>query len=193
MDLTKPPKPPESLERPNEPSNQQPNQQSNQQPTKLQPPPPLSPFAQHAPYAAPSAYHPHSLAPAVSDSLVTYNHISYALAVFSYFTAGLTWIIPIVMNYLKRDEVRGTWLYSHFDWQIKTFWYSLLFGAIAGVVLFFSVGGFFIGATTNSNGAIGGSVLMGIGGGLMMAGVVLWHLYRIIRGWIALANRHPVP
>ena len=60
----------------------------------------------------------------VTQSQINYNHITYALALFSYFTAGLTWIIPIVMNYLKRDEARNTWLYSHFDWQIKTFWYG---------------------------------------------------------------------
>lgn len=64
----------------------------------------------------------------VTQSQISYNHITYALALFSYFTAGLTWIIPIVMNYLKRDEARNTWLYSHFDWQIKTFWYSIFFG-----------------------------------------------------------------
>ena len=129
----------------------------------------------------------------VSDSLITYNHITYALAIFSYFTAGLTWIVPIFMNYLKRDEARGTWLYSHFDWQIKTFWYSIFFGAIAAVMMFVGFGGFVVGATMESNGTMGGSMLLGIAGGLLLAVVVLWHLYRIIRGWIALANRRPVP
>lgn len=129
----------------------------------------------------------------VSDSLVSYNHISYALYVFSYFTAGLTWIIPIVMNYLKRDEARYTWLYSHFDWQIKTFWYSLFFGAIAIAMMAFGFGGLFVGALAESRGAMGGGFLVGVAGGLLMAVTVIWHLYRIARGWIALANKRAVP
>ena len=38
---------------------------------------------------------------------------------------GLTWIVAVIINYVKRDDVRGTWIESHFDWQIKTFWISL--------------------------------------------------------------------
>lgn len=54
-------------------------------------------------------------------SLITYNHVTYLLYVVSYFTAGLLWIVPIVMNYAKRHDADGTWLATHFDWQIKTF------------------------------------------------------------------------
>lgn len=126
------------------------------------------------------------------SSLITYNHITYALYAFSFFTAGLTWIIPLVMNYIKRDESRETWLYSHFDWQIKTFWYGIFFAIIAFFLLFFGFGGFFIGALTNSSGAMSGSVLVGSVGVLLAVGVTLWHLYRIGRGWIALTNRRPI-
>ena len=51
-------------------------------------------------------------------SLTTYNHITYLLYVLSYFTAGLLWIVPIFMNYAKRRDADGTWLATHFDWQI---------------------------------------------------------------------------
>lgn len=130
---------------------------------------------------------------AVSERLIQYNHITYALYVFSYFTAGLTWIIPIVMNYMKRDDVRHTWLYSHFDWQIKTFWYSIFFGVISGLMIMFGFGGFVFGAALDSGNAMGGGVLVGFLGGFIFVLTLLWHLYRIVRGWIALSNRRPVP
>ena len=41
------------------------------------------------------------------------------------FVIGLTWIVGVIINYVKRDDVRGTWVESHFDWQIKTFWIAL--------------------------------------------------------------------
>lgn len=129
----------------------------------------------------------------VSQSLINYNHITYALAMLSYFTAGLTWIIPIVMNYLKRDEARGTWLYSHFDWQIKTFWYSVFFGSMAIVLIFFGFGASLFGLLAGSSTVAGGSGIMGMLGMVLLGFVVLWHLYRMIRGWIALANGRAVP
>lgn len=129
----------------------------------------------------------------VDTYLVNYNHVTYALAMFSYFTAGLTWIFPIVMNYLKRDEARGTWLYSHFDWQIKTFWYSVFFGAIAILLMVIGFGGLGIGILTGSVTVAGSTSLVGMVGLMMIIAVVLWHLYRVIRGWIALANRRAVP
>lgn len=149
---------------------------------------------QQSPYLPP----PHSQlvatpSQAVSERLIQYNHITYALYVFSYFTAGLTWIIPIVMNYMKRDDVRHTWLYSHFDWQIKTFWYSIFFGVISGLMIMFGFSGFVFGAALDSGNAMGGGVLVGFLGGFIFVLTLLWHLYRIVRGWIALSNRRPVP
>ena len=46
---------------------------------------------------------------------------------------GLTWIVAVIINYVKRDDVRGTWIESHFDWQIKTFWIGLA-GWVVGVI-----------------------------------------------------------
>ena len=126
------------------------------------------------------------------DQLRQYTLIAYGLYAASIFV-GLTSIAAVIMNYRKRNEVQGTWLASHFEWQIKTFWYSIFFSAIAAVMMFVGFGGFVVGATMESNGTMGGSMLLGMAGGLLLAVVVLWHLYRIIRGWIALANRRPVP
>ena len=57
----------------------------------------------------------------LETGLMGYNCLTYALYAISFFTAGLLAIVPLVMNYIKRDQARGTWLESHFDWQIKTY------------------------------------------------------------------------
>jgi uncharacterized membrane protein len=75
----------------------------------------------------------------------------------------------VIINYVKRDEVRGTFLDSHFSWQIRTFWWSLLWLAIGGVLILVLVGWAILGLTG------------------------LWILYRIIRGWLALMSRNAMP
>jgi uncharacterized membrane protein len=75
---------------------------------------------------------------------------------------GVTAFAAIIINYLKRDEVKGTYLESHFNWQIKTFWYML-----AGVIL----------------GWLLALVLVGF---LVLAAVGFWYIYRIVKGWLAL-------
>jgi uncharacterized membrane protein len=90
------------------------------------------------------------------------------------FLTGWPSIIAVILNYVMRGEVRGTWLESHFRWQIRTFWYGLLWVSIC--VLF---------------------VIMTFGVGILIAwlplGIVsLWFIYRIARGWIALSNRQPM-
>jgi uncharacterized membrane protein len=82
-------------------------------------------------------------------------------------------IIAVIINYVKRDEVRGTFLDSHFSWQIRTFWWSLLWVVIASVLIATIIG-------------------MVIGVPIMIV-VGLWILYRIIRGWLALMSRNAMP
>lgn len=125
--------------------------------------------------------------------LVSYNHLTYLLYLLSYFTAGLLWIVPIVMNYLKRQEAEGTWLATHFDWQIKTFWYSIIFFVIGAMITLFSLGGIGIGVFADSSHLTIGSFALFSLGLFIVALTVIWHLYRIIRGWIALADKRPVP
>ncbi|KJS06193.1 MAG: hypothetical protein VR73_10510 [Gammaproteobacteria bacterium BRH_c0] len=85
------------------------------------------------------------------------------------FVVGITAIAGVVINYLKRDEVRGTYLESHVNWQIKTFWYTLL-GYFIGVLLFI--------------------VLIGW---LVMIAVTVWYIFRIIKGWLALNDGKELP
>jgi len=80
-------------------------------------------------------------------SLVTTLHVTYALhalglaigafgasTIIGSFIFGWPSIIAVIINYVKRSEVRGTWLDSHFSWQIRTFWFALLWLAIGGIL-----------------------------------------------------------
>ena len=120
-------------------------------------------------------------------SLITLTHVIYGLhavslvigiitvaTVVAAFLTGWPSIIAVILNYVKRSEARGTWLESHFRWQIRTFWYGLLWAAlcIAFIVVTFGLG-------------------------LLIAwlplGVVgLWFIYRIGRGWLRLNDRGPM-
>jgi uncharacterized membrane protein len=120
-------------------------------------------------------------------SLVTVTHVIYALHAFSLITGIITaasvvgafltgWpsLIAVILNYVKRREARGTWLESHFRWQIRTFWFGLLWVSLC--VLF---------------------VILTLGIGIFIAwiplGVVgLWFIYRIARGWLALIDHRAV-
>lgn len=98
--------------------------------------------------------------PEPDDNLKNLTQLVYILQAIS-LVAGVTSIAGLILNYLKRDEVKGTYLESHFTWQIKTFWYALL-GVMLGWLL-----------------AI---VLIGF---LILGAVGLWYIYRIVKGWLA--------
>jgi uncharacterized membrane protein len=125
------------------------------------------------------------LAPAVDESLITYTHVIYALHALSVLTGasivgaficGLPSIVAVIMNYARRSAVRGTFLESHFTWQIRTFWFALFWAVfIAAVTLPLAI------------------VLIGIP--LFWAGftaLAVWIVYRVIRGWLALRDRRPM-
>jgi uncharacterized membrane protein len=94
--------------------------------------------------------------------------VIYALHAAGFFV-GITWIVAIVMNYVKKDDVAGTWLESHFRWQIRTFWFGLLWGVIGGVL-----------------------TLVLVGFAVLFADAV-WIIYRIVKGWLKLNENRPVP
>ena len=72
-------------------------------------------------------------------SLKTLTMVVYALQALG-FLNGITWIVAVIINYVKKDEVRGSWLESHFRWQIRTFWWGLLWGVIGTVLVLVLVG-----------------------------------------------------
>ena len=95
--------------------------------------------------------------------LKTIATVVYALQAVSFFI-GLSFIAAVIVNYIKQSEVEGTWLESHFRWQIRTFWFSVLWSIIGFVLVF---------------------VLIGY---LVLAADALWVIYRIVRGWINLSE-----
>lgn len=100
-----------------------------------------------------------------------------AATVIGAFLFGWPSIIAVIINYVKRGEARGTWLESHFAWQIRTFWYALLWAVVVGVL-----------------GALFAIVIVGFAIwaiGLFALGA--WAIYRIARGWLRLKDRQAMP
>jgi uncharacterized membrane protein len=92
--------------------------------------------------------------------------------VLTAFLTGWPSIIAVIINYAKRDEVYGSYLASHFRWQIRTFWFALLWLAIGGVLML--------------------TVILLPLAFVMLLLVGVWVLYRVIRGWLALTERRPM-
>jgi uncharacterized membrane protein len=134
---------------------------------------------------------PEALPSAVPDpSLVTVTHVVYGLhalslvigafgaaSVVGSFLLGWPSIIAVIINYVKRGEARGTFLESHFRWQIRTFWYALLWVAVA-VLVSLPLTIVLIGFLTWP---------------VMMVALGAWAIYRVARGWLALRDRQPMP
>jgi uncharacterized membrane protein len=120
------------------------------------------------------------------EGLVTLTHAIYPLHAFSAvtgligsmsiigaFLTGWPSIIAVILNYVKRSDVRGSYLDSHFSWQIRTFWYAFAWVTIALVLAVTIVG---LPITV-----------------LIFVSISLWILYRIVRGWLALVDGKPAP
>jgi len=100
-------------------------------------------------------------------SLKNLTLVVYALQAAS-FAFGVTAIVAVIINYVKLDDVQGTWLASHFRWQIRTFWFSLLWCGL--------------GLTT---------FLLVIGYGILLADGV-WVIYRVVKGGLNLFDGKPM-
>jgi uncharacterized membrane protein len=129
---------------------------------------------------------PESPALVPQDSLVTLTHVIYGLHALTVVTGLMTpafivtafitgWpsLLAVVLNYMKRGEARGTFLESHFRWQIRTFWFAFMWVLVA-LLLAFSLIGIPI-----------AFVLVAIAG--------IWVLYRVVRGWLNLNERRALP
>lgn len=100
-----------------------------------------------------------------------------AASVVGSFLFGWPSIIAVVLSYIQRDKVRGTWLESHIDWVIRTFWIALAWTLI---VVLTSLPLMLV--------AIGFATLPL---GMFLLGV--WAIYRIARGWLRLKDGQPMP
>ena len=120
----------------------------------------------------------------VRPSLVQLTHFIYGLhaiavlvgvtsaaTVAGGFVFGLPSLVAVFLNYLKRGDVNGTWLESHFRWQIRTFWFTFLWLIVYGLLII---------------------TIIGIPvAWLLIALLGLWVGYRVIRGWMALFDERP--
>ncbi len=98
--------------------------------------------------------------------------LTSAVTIVGAFVFGIPSIIAVIINYAYRSDARGTFLDSHFRWQIRTFWFALLWSVIA-MMLFVTVIG------------IPFAWVMFLGAGL-------WVIYRVARGWLTLQERKPM-
>jgi uncharacterized membrane protein len=122
-----------------------------------------------------------------SQSLIDWTQIIYGLhalslvvgiigaaTVVGMFLLGWPSIIAVIMNYIKRSDVRGTWLESHFRWQLRTFWFGALWASLCAL---FVLGTFFVGL-----------IVVWLPIGIL----TIWFIYRIARGWLALRDGKPM-
>jgi uncharacterized membrane protein len=118
-------------------------------------------------------------------SVLTVAHVVYALHTFAIvvgivgtatvigsFVGGLPSLVAVVLNYVKRGEAHGTWAASHYRWQIRTFWFALLWALIGWALVITIVGA-----------VVGVPILIAL---------TLWLIYRIGRGWLRLRDRRPM-
>ena len=101
------------------------------------------------------------------SSLKTVATVVYALQAAGFFV-GITWIVAVVLDYVKKDDAQGTWLESHFRWQIRTFWFGLLWGVLGAILLLVLVGYF------------------------VLLADAIWIIYRIVKGWLNLSEEKPL-
>jgi uncharacterized membrane protein len=98
--------------------------------------------------------------------------VAGAATIVGSFVGSVPSIIAVILNYVKRGDARGTWVESHYRWQIRTFWFALLWFVIGWVLIFTVVG-----------------VVVGVP---ILAALTVWLIYRIARGWLRLRDRRPM-
>jgi uncharacterized membrane protein len=118
-------------------------------------------------------------------SVLTVAHIVYALHTFAIvvgivgsvsiifsFIGSVPSIVAVILNYVKRGDARGTWVESHYRWQIRTFWFAVLWVVVSVLLIVTIIG------------AIFGFIVLGL--------LTLWLIYRIARGWLRLRDKRPM-
>ncbi len=104
-----------------------------------------------------------------SPTLLRITHVVYGLLGLGLLLGWFPAIIGVILNYVKQEDVQGSWLESHFRWQIRTFWWGLLWAVIGFITWLIFIGWF-----------------------ILIADAV-WILYRVIKGWLNLNDNKPMP
>jgi len=95
--------------------------------------------------------------------------IVYVLQAASLFTGSLTLFAGVIINYVRWQDVQGSWIESHFRWQTKTFWFTIVWLVVGGITTIF------------------------LFGWIILLVVSLWLIYRLTKGWIYLSEHRPMP
>ena len=109
---------------------------------------------------------------------MTVTHVLYGLHALAPFTMLLLALVAMIVGMVKRDDVRGTWLETHFSWLSRTFWWGLLWWILAWVVFWIL-----------TIGTLGIGIIFTW---IFPAIVFVWYLYRVIVGWIKLSDGKPI-
>jgi uncharacterized membrane protein len=112
------------------------------------------------------------------SSSMTITHVMYGLHALAPFTMWTLAIVAMIIGLVKHDDVRGTWLDSHYVWMSRTFWWGILWAALAWGTFW-----------------ILGTLTLGLGMLILWVlpvAVLIWYLYRVIRGWLRLNEGKPV-
>jgi uncharacterized membrane protein len=112
------------------------------------------------------------------SSSMTITHVMYGLHALAPFTFWTLAIVAMIIGLVKRDDVRGTWLDSHYAWMSSTFWWGILWAVLAWGTFW-----------------ILGLLTLGIGMiflWVLPLAVLVWYLYRVLRGWLRLNEGKPV-
>ena len=122
---------------------------------------------------------------ALMPSVLSVAHLVYALhtlaivigivgaaTVIGSFVGSLPSIVAVILNYVKRGDARGTWVDSHYRWQIRTFWFALLWALIGWALVITIIGA--------------------VAGVPILIALTLWLMYRIGRGWLRLRDQRPM-
>ncbi|MEO8384706.1 MAG: hypothetical protein ABI583_05660 [Betaproteobacteria bacterium] len=114
----------------------------------------------------------------VPQSAINLAHVLYGLHALAPFTMLTLAVVAMIIGAVKRDEVRDTWMETHFSWLSRTFWWGLLCWVLA-------LGAYFIISF----------VTLGVGAlfaWIFPAAVFVWYLYRVFVGWLRLGNLQPI-
>lgn len=95
-------------------------------------------------------------------------HVVYGLFALGIFTGLLAGLIGVIIAHVKRSDVRGTWLEDHFRWQIRSFWFAFLWSLVGAALIVVYIGA------------------------LVLLGVMIWYIYRIVKGWLRLVDERRV-
>jgi uncharacterized membrane protein len=105
------------------------------------------------------------------EGLRLMTHILYGLHLLSWFSAGIFSVIAMIVNYVKRPDLPDDFFRSHFRWQSRSFWFTLLWLAVTSPLF----------------------LLFWFPGAAAWTLIGLWYLYRFIRGWLAFNGDRPMP